>query len=129
MAKNEKPTPNFRVYLKINCYVCICSQVSLDSLLMPPPGSPVVWTGSSLELSRSAARGVECSPGLGLKDTVEEYLSPSGVVNSHEKIEELGDELDVTGIDDAEIETYLMTPAEVKNKTKLWMKVNKEFLI
>ena len=42
--------------------------------------------------------------------------------------EEAGDELDITGIDDDEIDSYLMSPLEIKNKTALWMKVNKEYL-
>ena len=42
--------------------------------------------------------------------------------------EEAGDELDITGIDDKEIDSYLMSPLEIKNKTALWMKVNKEYL-
>ena len=49
----------------------------------------------------------------------------------HDKVvleEEISDELDITGIDDEEIDSYLMSPLEFKNKTALWMKVNKEYL-
>ena len=41
---------------------------------------------------------------------------------------DIGDELDISGIEDVEIESYLMSPSEIKNKTALWMKVNKEYL-
>ena len=41
---------------------------------------------------------------------------------------DIGDELDISGIEDVEIEFYLMSPSEIKNKTALWMKVNKEYL-
>ena len=71
-----------------------------------------------------------CSPGLGLKSTVEDYLKPD-ITHKSECVEESsdsGDELDLSNIDDSEIDSYIMTPIEVKNKTKLWMKVNKEYL-
>merc|ERR1711992_20562 len=38
------------------------------------------------------------------------------------------EELDLTGIDDDEIDSYLMSPVEIKMKTNLWMKVNEEYL-
>jgi len=102
--------------------------LSLDSLLMPPPSSPPVRIGSPLVLSR--VNGVTpCSPGMGLKDTVEEYMMPVVELDQHKVVEEeIGDELDITGIDDEEIDSYLMSPSEIKNKTALWMKVNKEYL-
>lgn len=103
--------------------------LSLDSLLMPPPSSPAVRIGSPMVSSR--VDGVTpCSPGMGLKDTVEEYLRP-GVELGQDKFvgeEETGDELDITDIDDDEIDSYLMSPLEIKNKTAMWMKVNKEYL-
>ena len=39
---------------------------------------------------------------------------------------EISDELDITDIDDEEINSCLMSP--IKNKTVFWMKVNKEYL-
>ena len=37
-------------------------------------------------------------------------------------------ELDLEGIDDAEIDSYIMSPREIHFKTKLWMKLNADFL-
>ena len=36
--------------------------------------------------------------------------------------------MDLTGIDDDEIDTYIMTEREIKCKTDLWMRVNAEYL-
>merc|ERR1711963_947098 len=43
--------------------------------------------------------------------------------------EDVDEELDLTGIDEDEIDSYLMTPDEIQNKTNLWMMVNKEYLL
>ena len=40
----------------------------------------------------------------------------------------LDEELDLTGIDDSEIEGYIMTDHEIEFKTKMWLKVNAEYL-
>jgi len=100
------------------------SQAKLDSLLMPPPSTPA--RGSQ----RQSVTPVPCSPGLGLKETVEEYLAPT--VKNSEYLEnsdkEEDDELDLTGIDDEEIDSYLMSQDEIENKTNLWMMVNAEYL-
>ena len=48
--------------------------------------------------------------------------------NEDKKADDLDEELDITGIDDDEIDSYLMSPAEIQNKTTLWMMVNKEYL-
>jgi len=100
--------------------LCREKSSSLDSLLMPPPSPHVVRIRSH----------AQCSPGLGLKDSVEEYMKPADgeVVVETTANDCTEDELDLTGIDDEEIESYLMSPKEVKSKTQLWMKVNKEFL-
>ena len=37
------------------------------------------------------------------------------------------EELDLTGIDDDEIDSYIMSPQEIKLKTKLWLKVRLYF--
>jgi len=103
--------------------------ISLDSLLMPPPSSPAARMGSPVVSSR--VDGVTpCSPGMGLKDTVEDYLRPAQELDQDKVVmeEEAGEELDITGIDEEEIDSYLMSPMEIKNKTALWMKVNKEYL-
>ena len=97
---------------------------------MPPPCSPAVRNGSP-SVSDGHGRVTPCSPGLGLKETVEEYMRPAETkeVSDGEAMEyDSGDELDITGIDDVEINSYLMTPAETKSKTRMWMKVNKEYL-
>ena len=36
--------------------------------------------------------------------------------------------MDLTGIDDDEIDSYIMTEREIKCKTDLWMRVNAEYL-
>lgn len=51
-----------------------------------------------------------------------------------EEMEEQGDEpqneeLDLTGIDDDEIDSYLLTDKEATSKTSMWMKLNGEFLV
>jgi len=99
------------------------SQAELDSLLMPPPGGPAARHVSSLP----------CAPGLGLKDTVQEYLQPTAVGDvkpqgQEETLEEKEEELDLTGIDEDEIDSYIMTAAEIKQKTTLWLRVNAEYL-
>jgi len=99
------------------------SQAELDSLLMPPPGGPAARHVSSLP----------CAPGLGLKDTVQEYLQPAAVGDvkvqgQEETLEEKEEELDLTGIDEDEIDSYIMTAAEIKQKTTLWLRVNAEYL-
>ena len=98
----------------------------MDSLLMPPPSSPAVKC-----LAGSMESLTPCSPGIGLKDTVEEYLRPGEHLGQDKGCyggRDIGDELDISGIEDVEIESYLMSPSEIKNKTALWMKVNKEYL-
>jgi len=98
------------------------SQAELDSLLMPPPGGPAARHVSSLP----------CAPGLGLKDTVQEYLQPTAVdvklQGQNETLEEKEEELDLTDIDEDEIDSYIMTAAEIKQKTTLWLRVNAEYL-
>ena len=97
------------------------SQAELDSLLMPPPGGPAARHVSSLP----------CAPGLGLKDTVQEYLQPAAVSDvkvQAGQVEEKEEELDLTDIDEDEIDSYIMTAAEIKQKTTLWLRVNAEYL-
>ncbi len=90
-----------------------------DKELMPPP-----------------KKGVVASPGLGLKDTIQEYLAtPSTSKKGGDEKDpnpdsgaDSGDELDLTGIDEDEIDSYLMTDKEIKCKTDMWMRVNAEYL-
>jgi len=103
------------------------SQAQLDSLLMPPPFSTPTRNLPMHSMANNPS--LPCSPGLGLKETVEEYLAPTiKDQNEDKKADDLDEELDITGIDDDEIDSYLMSPAEIQNKTTLWMMVNKEYL-
>ena len=68
-----------------------------------------------------------------LEDTVQEYLQPAAVgdvklQDQDETLEEKEEELDLTGIDEDEIDSYIMTAAEIKQKTTLWLRVNAEYL-
>ena len=70
--------------------------------------------------------------GDNLEDTVQEHLHPAvGEVKlqgQDETLEEKEEELDLTGIDEDEIDSYIMTAAEIKQKTTLWLRVNAEYL-
>merc|ERR1739842_217187 len=99
------------------------SKDQIDSILMPPPG-----------IQRQKA-----PVGVVLKDTIQEYLTPSAPAENAEgeqnsatgsstKEDEEDEELDLTGIDDTEIEGYIMTDHEIEFKTKMWLKVNAEYL-
>ena len=93
------------------------SHVGMDSLLMPPP-----------EFAARRVSALPCSPGLGLKDTVEEYLAPTHRYTDKESQKNATEELDLTGIDEDEIDLYILTEKEVRWKTAMWLKVNKEYL-
>ncbi|KAL7638884.1 UNVERIFIED_CONTAM: hypothetical protein RMT77_010418 [Armadillidium vulgare] len=61
---------------------------------------------------------------LGLKSTIEECMEihPTDPQTSETEL------LDLTGIDDDEIDSYIMTDREIQFKTALWMKLNEEYL-
>uniref|UniRef100_A0A1E1XCG8 B-related factor 1 n=1 Tax=Amblyomma aureolatum TaxID=187763 RepID=A0A1E1XCG8_9ACAR len=61
---------------------------------------------------------------LGLKESIEECMR---IRNPVENTSETG-ELDLEGLDDEELDGYIMTDAEVKLKTKFWMDTHKEYL-
>ncbi|XP_064420844.1 transcription factor IIIB 90 kDa subunit isoform X2 [Latimeria chalumnae] len=62
---------------------------------------------------------------LGLTESIKECIS----VKEQENNEDGEDgELDLNGIDDSEIERYILTDKEVEIKTELWMKENAEYL-
>jgi len=68
---------------------------------------------------------------LGLKDTLEEYLGGPDIYRKPDFVppDDPDDgELDLTGIDDDEIDGYLMTKDEILMKTKMWEKVNADYL-
>jgi len=43
-------------------------------------------------------------------------------------VAEVSDELDLTGIDDDEIDTMILSKSEIKTKAKLWLRANKDWL-
>eukprot|EP00088_Acartia_fossae_P003412 TRINITY_DN11429_c0_g1_i6.p1 TRINITY_DN11429_c0_g1~~TRINITY_DN11429_c0_g1_i6.p1 ORF type:complete len:706 (+),score=171.72 TRINITY_DN11429_c0_g1_i6:368-2485(+) len=104
------------------------SKAKLDSLLMPPPTSTPVRNTLP-----SPSRSSVTSPGMGLRNTVEDYLtnSPKDAQKDQEEEseEEKDEELDLTGIDDDEIDSYIMSPQEIRLKTKLWLKMNADYLL
>jgi len=88
-----------------------------DKELMPPPKSNAAPT---------------CPvAGLGLKDTLQDYLvgGPDAVRKpDFVPPEDEDGELDLTGIDDDEINGYLMSEAEVTLKTKMWDEMNADWI-
>ncbi|KAI7799643.1 transcription factor IIIB 90 kDa subunit [Triplophysa rosa] len=62
---------------------------------------------------------------LGLTDTIRECITED-TTTADEKSD--SGELDLNGIDEDEIEKYILTELEVKAKTELWMKQNEEYL-
>lgn len=61
---------------------------------------------------------------IGLKESIEECMK---IKDSPETTEGKGD-LDLTGIDDEELDGYIMTAEEAKLKSDLWMKVHADYL-
>ncbi|KAK3885634.1 hypothetical protein Pcinc_010167 [Petrolisthes cinctipes] len=61
---------------------------------------------------------------LGIKETIEQCME---IRPSEPEPEESG-ELDLTGIDEDEIDSYILSSSEVKVKTEMWMKLNKDYL-
>uniref|UniRef100_A0A0K2UA20 Transcription factor IIIB 90 kDa subunitlike [Megachile rotundata] n=1 Tax=Lepeophtheirus salmonis TaxID=72036 RepID=A0A0K2UA20_LEPSM len=98
---------------------------SLDSKLMPPPNS-------SSTAQHVTKPPVAVSPGIGLKDTIHEYLvdhtAETEKVLANVQALDDDEELDLVGIDENEIDGYIMSDNEIKYKTELWMKVNAEYL-
>ena len=64
---------------------------------------------------------------LGISDGPSVEAGKRPLEQPEELIEET-EELDLTGIDEDEIDTYLLTDKEANMKTNLWMKLNGEFL-
>ena len=89
--------------------------VDKDKALMPPPTKTV---------------GQQPVVGLGLKDTLQEYLVSDTAARKPDFVskEDSDGELDLTGIDDDEIDGYLMSKEEIELKTKMWEKVNADYL-
>ncbi|XP_041951142.1 BRF1 RNA polymerase III transcription initiation factor subunit b [Alosa sapidissima] len=60
---------------------------------------------------------------LGLKDSIRECIT-----NAEQDEKSESGELDLDGIDEEEIEKYILSEREVTVKTELWMKQNEEYL-
>ncbi|XP_052516115.1 transcription factor IIIB 90 kDa subunit isoform X2 [Budorcas taxicolor] len=62
---------------------------------------------------------------LGISDSIRECIASP----SHEPKDACGDgELDLSGIDDLEIDRYILSEAEARVKAELWMRENAEYL-
>ena len=96
------------------------------SLPAPPPPPP-----AEEPTPRGAEHGLGVSRHLlGLSSSpasVHPSCSSSGDTEDEQK-DDGSHELDLEGIDDSEIDSYIMSPREIHFKTKLWMKLNADFL-
>ncbi|XP_016358982.1 transcription factor IIIB 90 kDa subunit isoform X1 [Sinocyclocheilus anshuiensis] len=63
---------------------------------------------------------------LGLTDSIRECITEEDTTNMEDKSK--NGELDLDGIDEEEMEKYILNEIEVKAKTELWMKQNEEYL-
>uniref|UniRef100_A0A673NGK2 Transcription factor IIIB 90 kDa subunit-like n=1 Tax=Sinocyclocheilus rhinocerous TaxID=307959 RepID=A0A673NGK2_9TELE len=63
---------------------------------------------------------------LGLTDSIRECITDEDTTNVEDKSD--NGELDLDGIDEEEIEKYILNEIEVEAKTELWMKQNEEYL-
>uniref|UniRef100_A0A671MGD6 Transcription factor IIIB 90 kDa subunit n=1 Tax=Sinocyclocheilus anshuiensis TaxID=1608454 RepID=A0A671MGD6_9TELE len=63
---------------------------------------------------------------LGLTDSIRECITDEDTTNVEDKSD--NGELDLDGIDEEEIEKYILKEIEVEAKTELWMKQNEEYL-
>lgn len=88
----------------------------VDRMLMPPPPKTVI----PFHLRRPSAQEEE-----------EEYINHHSQDEENEEDEDdpTGGELDLTGIDDTEIDSYLMTDVEIERKRIIWEKLNEDYLI
>lgn len=97
------------------------SQVrDIDRILMPPPPSST----ASVEESDLKNSKELLQLNLGLSKAVDQGN------RSMEKLEleNLDGELDLRGIDDKEIEAYLMTEEEAKRKKDIWERLNADYI-
>ena len=66
---------------------------------------------------------------LFLYSSIQDYLVSNELPTTEEPSKDNPDgELDLTGIDDAEIDGYIMTDKEIEFKTKMWMRINATYL-
>ena len=79
----------------------------------------------SLDMKYNKPEGIKpSSTTMGLTATIEQCME----IHPEIPLPEDDGNLDLTGIDDDEIDSYILSDREIKFKTDLWMKVNKEYL-
>lgn len=93
-----------------------------DVVCVDDPAGPKHPTESLSEQLTSSLRPTAAT--LGLKESIQECMS---VKDSVENPEESGD-LDLEGLDDEELDAYIMTDAEVRLKTQFWTTTHAEYL-
>lgn len=86
------------------------------------PTGPKRQTESLSEQLASSLRPTAAT--LGLKESIQECMSVKDCV---ENTEESGD-LDLEGLDDEELDAYIMTDAEVRLKTQFWTTTHADYL-
>ncbi|XP_038678014.1 BRF1 RNA polymerase III transcription initiation factor subunit b isoform X3 [Scyliorhinus canicula] len=84
--------------------------------LEPPPKPPNI---------SSLLGPLPTAASLGLKESIEECIAADEPESS---IDPQKGELDLDGIDDSEIERYLLSEKEVEMKTELWLRENADYL-
>lgn len=93
-----------------------------DVVCVDDPASPERRTESLSEQLANSLRPTAAT--LGLKESIQECMSVRDCV---ENTEESGD-LDLEGLDDEELDAYIMTDAEVRLKTQFWTTTHAEYL-
>lgn len=93
-----------------------------DDVCVDDPAGPRRRTESLSEQLANSLRPTAAT--LGLKETIQECMSVRDCV---ENTEESGD-LDLEGLDDEELDAYIMTDAEVRLKTQFWTTTHADYL-
>lgn len=86
------------------------------------------------KLETEIKNGPHTTTNLGIKEAVEECLEDNDKDNDNDNDDNSEDkakdgELDLSGIDDAEIDKMLLNEDEIKIKTDIWMAENADYLI
>lgn len=93
-----------------------------DDVCVDDPAGPRRGTESLSEQLAKSLRPTAAT--LGLKESIQECMSVRDCV---ENTEESGD-LDLEGLDDEELDAYIMTDAEVRLKTQFWTTTHADYL-
>lgn len=93
-----------------------------DDVCVDDPAGPRRRTESLSEQLANSLRPTAAT--LGLKESIQECMSVRDCV---ENTEESGD-LDLEGLDDEELDAYIMTDAEVRLKTQFWTTTHADYL-